>query len=340
MTEKLSDARHFSDLKGLYDLDAAQALLQGAGHELTPQMARWLARLCLLYGVPFNHLVADERMLPMESIRFFYVDQNWLDSLVDGALSVGTYSTRDTTYKKLMRPVVRMSARKAVTQVRAALRGEALNSDPEPAVLMTGLLLRSALVSDWPGLEIRAYDTIYSPPDSPPDAPSLAVLRMDRLSSNVLLCIFAGPIRQVEINQPSEGLHFGVEPIGSPPKPLIAPRGVGGAIGAGHQITTDMSQWVEAVWRQEKGTDTRVLNVAALKENLSTQLQKLKAIEEGVQIGPAEFAIQMVKAPFQQIFNNNAPPPPAAAAESESVPAGQDVRQLEEHEIMSSLFGS
>jgi hypothetical protein len=31
----------------------------------------WLARLKLLYGVPFNYLVPDEGMLPPESIRFF-----------------------------------------------------------------------------------------------------------------------------------------------------------------------------------------------------------------------------------------------------------------------------
>ena len=35
-------------------------------------------------------------MLPNESIRFFHVDRNWLDALVDGALSVGMLDSRGT----------------------------------------------------------------------------------------------------------------------------------------------------------------------------------------------------------------------------------------------------
>ncbi|HTF04001.1 MAG TPA: hypothetical protein VK826_08245, partial [Bacteroidia bacterium] len=49
----------------------------------------WLSRLALLYGVPFNYLVPDEGMLPPESIRFFYLDINWVEALVDGAFSIG-----------------------------------------------------------------------------------------------------------------------------------------------------------------------------------------------------------------------------------------------------------
>ena len=44
----------------------------------------WLSRLRLLEGVPFPYIVPSEGMLPNESIRFFHVDRNWLDALVDG----------------------------------------------------------------------------------------------------------------------------------------------------------------------------------------------------------------------------------------------------------------
>jgi len=33
----------------------------------------------LLKGVPFNYLVPSEEMLPMEFIRFFYVDCVWME---------------------------------------------------------------------------------------------------------------------------------------------------------------------------------------------------------------------------------------------------------------------
>ena len=66
-----------------------QALLKDMRvSELAP-VTGWLAKLYLLYGVPFNTLVPDHRMLPMESVRFFYIDENWLTALLNGALSIG-----------------------------------------------------------------------------------------------------------------------------------------------------------------------------------------------------------------------------------------------------------
>jgi hypothetical protein len=43
----------------------------------------------VLHGVPFNYLVPDEGMPSPESIRFFYLDMNWVDALLDGAFSIG-----------------------------------------------------------------------------------------------------------------------------------------------------------------------------------------------------------------------------------------------------------
>src|SRR6266545_4609179 len=63
---------------------------------LLPDIVRtWLARARLLEGVPFQHLVPDSELLPPESIRFFHVDREWTDALVQGALSVGTITTVD-----------------------------------------------------------------------------------------------------------------------------------------------------------------------------------------------------------------------------------------------------
>ena len=49
------------------------------------QVVSWLTRLHLLYAVPFAYLVPDIRMLPAESIRFFQVDNGWVEALLDGA---------------------------------------------------------------------------------------------------------------------------------------------------------------------------------------------------------------------------------------------------------------
>jgi len=66
--------------------------------ELLKQMVHWLSRLRVLEGAPFRYLVPSEEMLPNESIRFFHVDRNWLDALVDGAISVGRLGSRESNF--------------------------------------------------------------------------------------------------------------------------------------------------------------------------------------------------------------------------------------------------
>ena len=61
------------------------------------QVAMWLTRLHELHGVPFNYLVPDAEMLPAESIRFFQVDNNWIEALLDGAYSIGFAASARST---------------------------------------------------------------------------------------------------------------------------------------------------------------------------------------------------------------------------------------------------
>ena len=66
-------------------------------------VCQWLARLVLLYRVPFTYLVADERMLPPDSIRFFYLDPGWLKCLLEGACSVGRSGSGDELVDEYLR---------------------------------------------------------------------------------------------------------------------------------------------------------------------------------------------------------------------------------------------
>jgi hypothetical protein len=66
--------------------------------EMPPYMESFLAHLRVLVGVPFDYLIADSRLLPPESIRFFYIDRSWTDRLVDGAVSVGKIGTREQAH--------------------------------------------------------------------------------------------------------------------------------------------------------------------------------------------------------------------------------------------------
>ena len=151
----------------------------------------WLSRLRLLEGVPFPYIVPSEGMLPNESIRFFHVDRNWLDALVDGALSVGIIDSRalaatdvekrEELYQKLMnelneREITANSYRRSIAAYNKVDRSLFENARGlkmvdkitamgqifsgikyEMGGSVTGFLLRSSIVRDYPGIEISAY---------------------------------------------------------------------------------------------------------------------------------------------------------------------------------------
>src|SRR5207302_7944381 len=103
-------------------------------------LALWLGRLKLLYGVPFVHLVPDARMLPPESVRFFYLDAAWIAAMTEGSLSIGLGSSREVEMQlALTEELEQMSAAAAL-----AWRAQALDQTVPPAAPgpNAGLLVR------------------------------------------------------------------------------------------------------------------------------------------------------------------------------------------------------
>ncbi len=152
-----------------------------ADTELPDVVSSWLNRLTRLYGVPFNYLVPDEAMLPVESVRFFHVDPGWTAALLEGAMSIGTSTAADAVHDAAFRP-----------HVLAATGG------PQS---YTGLLLRSGVVAGWPNLKVTGYDAAGTP---------LTPVRTELVSPTVFLAVFAGVIATVDLMEPPLGLHFGV----------------------------------------------------------------------------------------------------------------------------------
>ncbi len=259
-------------------------------------VAQWLARLLLLYTVPFHYIVADERMLPAESLRFFYLDHNWLGALLDGALSIGMDSSRQVLFAQISMDMIQKAAMETAKIYREQLRGVDPMPMPSDEQMMSGILLRSAVVSGWPSLAIRPCLN---------NGQMLKILRMDRLSSNVLLCIFAGIPDYVEISEPQESLGFGVTDQGYVIlRNLIPPvtaqdLSLGKPIDAPHFFIRDVSGQQIFYMRSNS---SRVLNinpddadgglVPKIKAALENELQ-IKLTE----FGPADFAMQMLKLP-------------------------------------------
>ncbi|MEM7037385.1 MAG: hypothetical protein AAF570_10425 [Bacteroidota bacterium] len=267
------------------------AALQDAVNEDLLPVAAWLARLKLLYGVPFSHLVPQQPMLPVESVRFFYVDQNWLSALMDGALALGLESSRDSFFYQSMKEVID-DAVDAITQsVRAEIAGTSTGAhegDSSSIEAMTGVLIRSDMVSGWSGLEVRGYQ----------DSSQLKTLRMERLSSNVMLVLFLDVATSVEIAQPQQGLQFGVESNASEDW-VVYLRNLTGNIGQATSTEFPASGSFTAFYRtMANNVGDRVLNVnngaGALVPTMNTTL--------GVTMTPSQFALEMVKSPERFTF--------------------------------------
>lgn len=262
-----------------------QALAQELTDELQP-IAAWLARLRLLHGVPFDHLVSDPRMLPLETIRFFYVDQNWLDALLDGAISIGGQSGLDTIYLQTLYAAIRQATFAALTDYESSI---AKGYDLHPGTVdapetQSGLLIRSALISGWPGLIVQAKQS----------GTLLKTLRMTRLAPDVLLCVFQGVPDTVTLGLPQESLSFGVTDEG-----LIDLRYVsdGSSHFTGQPQSPVVTLNVKANYLRAGGN--RVLNV----QSLAAALQS--ALHLGTALTPSQFALQMIKS--AEYLQMNAP---------------------------------
>jgi len=380
-----TDAVGRETVRGAFDANAQtkaaiETFDQLAAARLPADLKNWLGQLLLLYGVPFENLVADQRMLPAESLRFFYLDRNWLQAAVDGAFSVGAHSKIDTRLHRVLQDLVLRSAETAAAAARAEMRDE--TPTPEQALAEpAGLLMRSAIVSGWPGLEVQAFrftassnktfatrnQTPVSPDgqlqlvtpaatstitlttannnldglaaainaaqtrvtasvvpagpfrlsvtfkpllegrESPlielretPGDPAtnilasfrLPPLRIERLAPDILLCIFPDIPNRVEINEPAEGLHFGLDKDNTTLTDTVTLRNP--------ETGFNFSPLETAALKYRGGLrDEGVIDVSGFATDLAT---KLAARLTRTPLGAADFGVQMVHSAQKRAF--------------------------------------
>lgn len=189
---------------GLMSAANESALMNGV-ENIPPEVSRFVTNIRLLKGVPFAYLVPDERMLPVESLRWFQLDSAWIKSLVDGAFSIGRGTLNQMERDQQLASHCHQQAWSQVLQSR---------QNPKPLALrdvksngqgpITGILIRSQAVAGWPRLQVKGFADAQQKQE-------LLKLRMVRLSANVLLCLFDGQVNTVLVQEPSEALHCGVE---------------------------------------------------------------------------------------------------------------------------------
>ena len=271
-------------------------------HVVPGELRRFMARLRLLHGVPFSYLVPDADLLPIESIRFFYIDRAWTDALVQGALSVGTITSADRTQLEAVYPHIQAEVDATERTVRTPQGEPRLQAG---GGTITGFLMRSRLVSGWPNLHVRAYsrdlladDALTTAAESDPSR--MKVLRMERLAPAVLLVLFDGVPAVVHVEEPRQGIQFGARlDSADPPAQRRAKVHVRNKTSGDLLPPPDSFDSTNSVDVPFRPGAPGVINVTELRKRLAA-----KAPPVTPTIEPNEYALQMLRFPYRQVFGD------------------------------------
>ncbi|CAM6002889.1 unnamed protein product [Sphagnum balticum] len=142
-------------------------------------------------------------MLPRESVRTFFVDNCWIDCLVDGSLSVANHYARDDD-------ALRRAIKECINKSLDTPVADGPSTGIKPQLPRWGFFMRSVAVSGCPDLKVEAP----LPPGSPANLKE--VLYMQSLAPDVLVCLFDrcpgdGTLTKVTIAQPhyQQGYELG-----------------------------------------------------------------------------------------------------------------------------------
>ncbi|KAF7550125.1 hypothetical protein G7Z17_g5929 [Cylindrodendrum hubeiense] len=164
----------------------------------------WLVDRMFLAGVPAHCLLPDPTYLQPENLRFFHIDKNWVDALIDGALSLGNHFGTDED---------RVAIKKALNDY--------INRTPDGMehriqIPAYGFYLRSDLVTMFPDLrvEIVSNDTALKAAgqDPPLGAP---LLRHEIVTDGVMMAFMdrvpgSAQFSSLVLTQPAHQQRFAV----------------------------------------------------------------------------------------------------------------------------------
>lgn len=163
--------------------------LQGPSNSDWPIIHNWLAEKLALGGIPPQYLIPEPSFCPPESLRFFAVDDRWLDCLIDGALSVANHLDKDDD-------IIRR-------QIKIRFNNFLDTTIPEakikPQIPCSGFFIRSKLIQAMPDLRItvtwRNSDARYP------------VCRWTKWDDQTLICLLDRRLEEIETIKLAQPIH-------------------------------------------------------------------------------------------------------------------------------------
>lgn len=181
----------------------------------------WILDKVHLANVPVQYLIPDPSFLPQETLRFFFIDDNWIDALIDGALSLANHWGHGTDRDE-PRNAIKLAINECLRTPDESLGGWHV---PLPRY---GLLLRSQLLVQLPDITVEAVFSetrsepisksgdefrVQAPINTPPKQP---ILVQKRLAPDTMYCLFdAAPpdLRRVIFRMPPHQQCFKIGQI-------------------------------------------------------------------------------------------------------------------------------
>jgi hypothetical protein len=140
----------------------------------------WISDKLYLSDIPCHYLITDPSHLPSEALRFFYIDDAWLDCFIDGALSVANH----------LEPVDDKVRRRIKSVYNVHLRNTIHPAPVKPPIPRYGFILRSSLIKVMPDIKITVRcRKLVGPNAYVPDTSREPLIRLTRLDENTIFAL-------------------------------------------------------------------------------------------------------------------------------------------------------
>lgn len=283
-------------------------LVSSVAPELPEVVSNFLFELATLQRIPFQYLVPNPELLPMETLRVTCVSDTWMQMLINGAVLAGSGMSLDE-----------LATQDLVVQAFAAVENRVYKPAVSAGLIragekcpLTALLVRSRMVRNYPGLQVRGSAGTNAVP----------MARQERISEDTLLVVFIGTPDKIELVQPAEGSLYGLNLTGGPkpPSAWISWQDPGGNAARDKQL--------EVPW---KDASSRVMNLMTFAGNIGAQLQGYNVpvvashhVAWALQLDPYVHVLQGIGMPLRPALGGSSsqlPPAPAPAPAPAPTPA-------------------
>lgn len=281
--------------------------LEGFELGLPAELSAWLRDLALLRNLPLAYLLPDPRLLPAEAIRFFHVDRSWTDRMIDGALSAASLGSLDVSYR--LHTLVAL--RRVVDDSLDALVDRASDktkdfvypwSASDPNARITGMLIRSELVRRWPQLIVDGFRDL-----DPGDSADLRyrsrvrLLRKELLAKDLMIVLFAGMPKRVEVKEPNVAVRYGIELVDTEMRGTKFQ--VNCRLPNGDFVESGSNMFVSVPTRTE---GSRTLDLVGTHQTIDASWTALNAVMPGnpgyERVGSRGVALNLEQKPYVQVF--------------------------------------